>query len=107
MQLRSPETRALWLTRDQLVFQDGVMYYSWTNIEGRSNCLIVPAELRDKVLYYCHNSKESGHLGQSKTIDRLKEKFYWYGLSRDGNIYVNSVQSVTETKNGIEHPVVL
>ncbi|MEW8187006.1 MAG: reverse transcriptase domain-containing protein, partial [Candidatus Thiodiazotropha endolucinida] len=88
LQLSSPETRALWLTRDQLVFQDGVMYYSWTNIEGRSNCLIVPAELRDKVLYYCHNSKESGHLGQSKTIDRLKEKFYWYGLSRDGSIYV-------------------
>lgn len=107
LQLSSPETRALWLTRDQLVFQDGVMFYSWTNIEGRSNCLIVPAELRDRVLYYCHNSKDSGHLGQSKTIDRLKEKFYWYGLYRDGSIYVKQCAVCNRNKNGIVHPVVL
>ena len=68
LQLSGPETRALWLNREHIVFQNHVMYYSWTYRECRSCCLIVPSELRDKVLYFCHNSKDSGHLGQTKHL---------------------------------------
>ena len=74
LQLSSPETRALWLLRDQICIRDGVMYYDWSYCEGRSRCLIVPDSLRQKVLYYCYDTKDSGHLGHSKTLDRLKEK---------------------------------
>ena len=83
LQLSGPETRALWLNREQIVFQDRVMYYSWTYREGSSKCLIVPIEFRDRILFFCHDSKDSGHLGQSKTLDKLKEKLYWYGMSKD------------------------
>ncbi|MCG8035188.1 MAG: DDE-type integrase/transposase/recombinase [Candidatus Thiodiazotropha taylori] len=100
LQLCSPETRALWMTRDQLVFQDNVMYYSWTYREGLSKCLVVPKELRDRVLYFCHDSKDSGHLGQTKTLDRLKEKFYWYGMSRDSDIYVKQCTTCNKNKKG-------
>ena len=56
--------------------------------EGQGDCLIVPDKLKNKVLYYCHNAKESGHLGQTKTLDRLKGKFYWYCMAKDSNFYV-------------------
>ncbi|MCG8109820.1 MAG: RNase H-like domain-containing protein, partial [Candidatus Thiodiazotropha taylori] len=88
LQLCSPETRALWLTKDHLVFKGQVLYYSWANRDDRSDCLVVPAEFRQKVLYLCHDLKSSGHLGQTKTLDRLKQQFYWHGMSRDCNIYV-------------------
>ena len=98
LQLSSPETRALWFSRDQLCIQEGVMYYDWSYHEGRSRCFVVPNSLRRKVLYYCHDSKNSGHLGQSKTLDRLKEKFYWYGMTRDSDIYVKQCSVCNQNK---------
>ena len=70
LHLTGPETRVLWLTRDHLTLQCGISYYSWANLKCRSECLVVPMELRPRVLYYCHDSKGSGHLGQTKTLDR-------------------------------------
>ena len=104
LQLSSPETRALWMNKDNIVFLDHVMYYSWTYREGRSNCFIVPSELRDRVLYFCHDSKDSGHLGQSKTLDKLKEKFYWYGMSKDCVIYVQQCSVCNQNKKGNRTP---
>ena len=67
----------------------GVLYYSWTNLDGRSDCLFVPTELRPRVIFFFHDSKDSGHLGQTETLDRLKQRFYWDGMPRDSGIYVN------------------
>lgn len=83
------------------------MYYSWTDYVGRSKRLIVPSELRDRVLYYCHDSKDSGHLGQSKTLDKLKEKFYWYGMSSDSLIYVKQCSICNQNKKENRTPEVL
>ena len=104
LQLTGPETRSLWLTRDQLKLQQGILYYSWSNCDYRSDCLVVPAELRPRVLYYCHDSKGSGHLGQDKTLDKLKQRFYWYGMSRDSDIYVKQCSTCNKNKKGNRKP---
>ena len=104
LQLTSPETRALWLNRDYLVLQDGILYYSWANQKGNSACLIVPMELRPRVLYYCHDSRDSGHLGQQKALDRLKQRFYWYGMSKDSHIYVKQCANCNKNKKGNRTP---
>ncbi len=90
LQLTSPVTRSLWLTRNQLVIRDSVLYYSWkSNDTGITRlCLVIPLQLRSKVLYFCHNSKDAGHLGRPKTLDRLRGRFYWCGMSVDSNTYV-------------------
>ena len=104
LQLTGPETRALWLNRDHLKLQDGILYYSWTNQIDRSECLIVPLELRSRVLYFCHDSKSSGHLGQKKTLDRLKQRFYWHGMSKDSYIYVQQCSNCNQNKKGNRTP---
>ena len=104
LQLCGPETRALWLMRDQLIFIDGILYYVWADRNNRSPCLVVPAELRLKVLYYCHDSRDSGHLGQDKTLEKLKERFYWYGMSKDSSIYVQQCSSCNKNKKGNRTP---
>ena len=75
LRLTSPSVRSLWLNREQLVFKNEILYYSWSNRDDRGDCLIVPDSLKSKVLYQCHDAKESGHLGQSKTLVRLKAFF--------------------------------
>ncbi|MCG8048702.1 MAG: DDE-type integrase/transposase/recombinase, partial [Candidatus Thiodiazotropha endolucinida] len=81
-----------------------VLYYSWANRDDRSDCLVGPAKFRQKVLYLCHDLKSSGHLGQTKTLDRLKQQFYWHGMSRDCNIYVQQCGTCNKNKRGNRTP---
>ena len=98
LRLTSPSVRSLWLNREQLVFKNEILYYSWSNRDDRGDCLIIPDSLKSKVLYQCHDAKESGHLGQSKTLDRLKAKFYWYNMSKDSKLYVEQCSICNRNK---------
>ena len=40
--------------------------------------LVVPEGLKDKILKQLHDSLTAGHLGEKKTYDRVKERFFWY-----------------------------
>ena len=104
LQLSSPDTRALWLARDHLVLKDGVLFYVWADHDNRCQCLVVPTELRLRVLYHCHDAKEAGHLGNAKTLDRLKQRFYWYGMSRDSNLYVKQCSTCNQVKKSNRTP---
>ena len=85
--------------------QNGVLNYSWANYPGRSDCLVVPTALRPGVLYYSHDSKGSaGHLGQKKTLDRLKQSFFWYGMSNDSDVYVKQCMTCKVNKKGNRTP---
>ena len=37
-----------------------------------------------------HDTRTWGHFGRDKTIERLKQPFYWYGMARDAKNYVES-----------------
>ena len=42
--------------------------------------LMVPTELRSKVLALGHEAMFAGHLGVKKTLDRISASFYWPGI---------------------------
>ena len=86
------------MLREQLVLIHGILYYAWSDCKDRGSCLVVPDSLKHKVLYYCHDAKESGHLGQTKTFARLKDKFYWYGMTKDTILYVQQCAVCNRTK---------
>ena len=81
LRLHSPATRALWLCRPCLEVLDGVLYYRWMSHADRCLCLVVPDSLKEEVLHYCHDSKVSGHVGQKKTIERVRQSFMWYSMT--------------------------
>lgn len=45
--------------------------------------IVVPKQLRQVVLKTYHNGAMGGHLGFGKTLARIKEKYFWTGISRD------------------------
>ncbi len=45
--------------------------------------LVVPEEMRPKVLTVAHHSPMAGHLGVKKTTDKVLSNFYWPGLTGD------------------------
>lgn len=42
--------------------------------------LVVPKELRDRVMTANHASVMSGHLGLKKTLSRMQRSFYWWKM---------------------------
>lgn len=39
--------------------------------------IAVPDALKNEILVWCHDRFTSGHLGISKTLERIKQRFYW------------------------------
>ncbi len=57
----------------------------WESPNSRETCLqlIVPKTLRNHVLKRLHDSVTSGHFGVRKTLERIKQRFYWIGCRDD------------------------
>ena len=58
---------------------DGVLYYESNDVPGRRR-LIVPEQLRDKIVTENHDAVFSGHFSAKKMLNRLKQYFYWPGM---------------------------
>ena len=64
--------------------KDGILYRYCKNFEGREiSQVVVPKELREKVLMMAHDAVMSGHQGRKKTKDRIWREFWWPGFGAD------------------------
>ena len=76
---------ALW---DQLVLKDDVLYRHFVSADGTQDHLqLVPKLLQEKLLKQIH---DDGHLGQEKTLSRVKQRFYWSGHYNDVKNWCNT-----------------
>ena len=69
---------------DQLYMQDGVLFRNYQNTSGNTQWsqLVVPKACQDEVIHSLHGGTTSGHLGEEKTLSRLRERFYWPGFTQ-------------------------
>jgi hypothetical protein len=58
-----------------------------TNQDKFIDRLVIPQSLKRSILKECH---ETGHFGYSRSYEKLKERFYWSGMSRDMKDFVES-----------------
>jgi len=65
----------------------GVLVRAWKDKlspqEATFHQIVVPTNLRAKLLSVAHDIPAAGHLGVAKTKDRLSRHFYWPSLSKD------------------------
>ena len=59
---------------------DGILYYESNEVPGRRR-LVVPEQLRNKVISKNQDAPFSGHFSTKKMLQRLKQYFYWPGMS--------------------------
>ncbi|KAK0148503.1 hypothetical protein N1851_011158 [Merluccius polli] len=73
---------------------DGVLMRKWVSRMGKSSDdsiedwgtvqqLVVPIDCRQQVLELAHEHLWSGHLGVTKTYDRMLKHFFWPGMKAD------------------------
>ena len=77
MQAESPGVRHLWLHWDLLDIHNGVLYRSFFRKDGtgKHQQLIVPHVMRDSIMRQMHDGLLSGHLGRSKTREKVLQRY--------------------------------
>jgi len=84
------DLRSLWSQWDSLIVRNNVLYRVFKgDNDVLSNQIVLPFHLRGEVLNLLHDHQSGGaHLGISKTLNKIKSRYYWPGYRKDVAIWV-------------------
>uniref|UniRef100_A0A5S6QJT0 RNA-directed DNA polymerase n=1 Tax=Trichuris muris TaxID=70415 RepID=A0A5S6QJT0_TRIMR len=87
---QSNANRLLMLNWHRLAIQNGVLVRKWfcDDQSGYRWQVVVLKRMIKPVLDQAHQQLTAGHLGIEKTIERIRERFYWSGYRSGTNKYV-------------------
>jgi hypothetical protein len=82
---KGPEAQRLVQLWGRLLVEDGVLKRRFEDVQGHSTWvqLVLPQCLRKEVMQELHAGATEGHLGEEKTLYKVKERFYWPGMHQD------------------------
>ena len=97
----SPTVRAYWLCWDQIEIKDGLLCKRWESDDGRRvrHQVIVPKLHREELVSELHGGQTGGHLGQKKTLAKVRQRFYWAGMSADVRSFVRQCDTCASKKS--------
>lgn len=96
--------RRVLVEHNDFAIQDGLLYHFWARrIPGshkveRIKQLAVPHELIPEVLFQCHDQVTSAHLGMDRTLNRIRSRYYWPGMTSQIVNYVGSCNDCGQRK---------
>jgi ribosomal protein L21E len=97
----------------QFCIKNDLLYFKNWSPYGTKNLLVIPKNLINTILKSYHDSVFSGHFGITKTLAKLKLKYYWPTMIQDTIKYIKSCHSCQMIKNppgkghGFLHPIPL
>ena len=70
---------------DQLYIEQGLLFRRYEDCHGKEKWAqwVVPLALQKEILSDVHSGAVGGHLREDKTLNRLRERFYWPGHTED------------------------
>lgn len=89
---------------------EGILY-RWCEFEGNSHpVIVVPFGLRERIIREFHEDVLLGaHLGTIKTLQKIRNRFWWKSLIRDVKRHVNACikcqQRKTHVKDNFKEPL--
>ncbi|GFT40363.1 retrovirus-related Pol polyprotein from transposon opus [Trichonephila clavipes] len=80
-----PTTKRYWTLWESLHLRNGVLYRKWESDDGKTFRwqLILPKTTVSTVLKELHGSPTGGHFGVMKTLQKVRERFYWNNVRSD------------------------
>ena len=67
-------------------------------VDGETELLMVPEEMREGVMTQYHDHDISGHMGRDRLMELLKDRFYWKGMDVYIEQYVKSCELCQKIK---------
>ena len=90
-EIKSSVASEFYLDNDRLL-------YKKTTDNRYEDRLVIPRNIRGKILQICHDSPLSGHAGIDKTLARVTSRFFWPSLRTDVTKHVNQCVSCAQRK---------
>ncbi len=92
----SPQVRAYFRKPAQLEVKHGVLYRV-REINGEKGYqLVLPRQYRKEALMGVHNS--TGHMGRDRSLELLQQRFFWPGMSKDLEEWVQNCETCIRRK---------
>ena len=83
--------------------KDGVLYrvfkHPYVNGGKPLKQVMVPVQLRNRIMALARGSIMGGHMGIKKTVDKIQSAFYWPGIQGDVTHYCKSCDVCQKTVN--------
>ena len=79
--------KTLWRQWDRLEIKGDLLYRKFNSDKGVIYQLVTPVEKQNEVIKYHHDIATSGHLGVEKTLNRIRQAFYWPGMTESVKRY--------------------
>jgi len=85
-------TKKLWSSFDRLECREGMLFRKFIPDNGQVELLqlIVPETKIDEVLAYYHDIPSAAHLGTEKMLSRIRQTFYWPGMTESVKRYITN-----------------
>lgn len=99
---QAPEIKYYWARIDSMVIRDDKLYRKWESDDGKS-CkllLVIPKSHREVVLKQLHDNKSAGHLGVKKTLHKVRERFFWFKLRKDVELWIKRCDMCNSRRGG-------
>ncbi|XP_062602775.1 uncharacterized protein LOC134264500 [Saccostrea cucullata] len=103
LSLSSRAVKYFWNCSSQLRILNGILFYEWIDGSMSRLLLVVPKSLQNCVLEGSHDNKLAGHMGQQKTLQKVKSKYIWFGMSSDCESYVRTCPVCNVNKKANVH----
>ncbi|KAM7288648.1 uncharacterized protein ISCGN_028848 [Ixodes scapularis] len=86
------------------VLRGGVLFRKNFGTSETPWLLVVPASLREEIFQACHDDPTAGHLGYSRTLARIRDKYYWPKLPKTIHLYTRSCHECQRRKKPPSKP---
>lgn len=83
MRSEGSQMRTYWSMWSQLRLKRGILHVQDVSSERGPLRLIAPLKIRQIILEHLHNNRTAAHLGMTKTLEKVRHRFWWPGLKQD------------------------
>jgi hypothetical protein len=84
--------------------EDDLLYYQPDVEKPRRLCVPDDPDLRNAILFECHDTAARGHPGESKTLMIAQQKFYWLNMVKSVARYVRTCELCQRVKASQRKP---
>ena len=97
---RSSVYKSYWAQWKSLAVRDGILIRYWESTDGRKKTvqIIVPRSKVKEVLEEMHGGSSGGHLGANKTLDKVRQRYYWLNLRADVERWCQQCDTCTASR---------
>lgn len=92
--------KSLWAQWSRLTLKDNFLCRVWEVEDSNMTTyqIVVPLSQRRYILQQMHDAKTSAHLGMTKTLNKIRQNYYWPGLQSDVRSYISGCDVCSRRK---------